>query len=104
MVPLEAGIPEPLELGEELIAQKQTERKFLGQLVGSDQVDDFQLPVVINADLRVYQKQGVNWLVFLNRYGLHGILCDGKMLLMGRYGAWKDASKYLYDCIRPLFP
>jgi TATA-binding protein-associated factor len=35
-----------------------------------------QLNVPVKADLRSYQKEGVNWLAFLNRYGLHGILCD----------------------------
>ena len=35
-----------------------------------------QIPVKINAELRCYQQDGVNWLGFLNKYGLHGILCD----------------------------
>ena len=35
-----------------------------------------QIPVAINAELRSYQQDGVNWLAFLNKYGLHGILCD----------------------------
>jgi TATA-binding protein-associated factor len=26
--------------------------------------------------LRPYQQAGLNWLGFLNEYGLHGILCD----------------------------
>ncbi len=41
-------------------------------------MQDFALPVNIKAELRPYQKEGVSWLAFLNRYGLHGILGDGK--------------------------
>lgn len=26
--------------------------------------------------MRSYQQDGINWLAFLNKYGLHGILCD----------------------------
>ena len=37
----------------------------------------YDIPIKINADLRKYQKDGVNWLAFLNKYNLHGILCDG---------------------------
>lgn len=32
--------------------------------------------IQIDATLRSYQKEGVNWLAFLNKYNLHGILCD----------------------------
>ena len=39
-------------------------------------IDNYQLDLPVKADLRCYQKEGINWLGFLNRYGLHGILCD----------------------------
>lgn len=51
-------------------------------------MDDYDLPLKvlpphfssnirqIDATLRSYQKEGVNWLAFLNKYNLHGILCD----------------------------
>lgn len=77
LVPLEKGIPNPDGFSSEMIKLKDEERKFMGQLVGSEKVEDFQLNVEIKAELRPYQKDGVNWLAFLNRYGLHGILCDG---------------------------
>ncbi|KAI9096118.1 hypothetical protein DFS34DRAFT_154547 [Phlyctochytrium arcticum] len=76
LVPLESGVPDPEGFSEELIRQRKEERKFIGQLVGSEKVEDFQIPVPIKAELRSYQKEGINWLAFLNRYGLHGILCD----------------------------
>ncbi|KAL7275960.1 TATA-binding protein-associated factor mot1 [Rhizina undulata] len=61
LVPLEAGIPYPPGLSEELLKG-----------------------LAIKAELRSYQKEGVNWLAFLNEYHLHGILYDdmglGKIL------------------------
>ncbi|KAI9209494.1 uncharacterized protein BJ171DRAFT_487176 [Polychytrium aggregatum] len=76
LIPLESGVPDPPGFSQELIKQKTEERRFLGQLVGTERMESFELPVVIKADLRPYQKEGVNWLAFLNRYQLHGILCD----------------------------
>jgi TATA-binding protein-associated factor len=78
LVPLEKGIPNPDGFSPEMIKQREDERKFMGQLVGSERMEDFSLNVDIAAELRPYQKDGVNWLAFLNRYGLHGILCDGR--------------------------
>jgi len=78
LMPLESGIPDSEGLDEELVKQKVEERQFMSQLIGNKQIDDFKFPegVVIKAELRKYQKEGVNWLAFLTRYGLHGILCD----------------------------
>jgi TATA-binding protein-associated factor len=77
LAPLEAGVPDPDGFSDAIIQKKIAERKFIGQLIGTEKVQDFELPVSIAAELRSYQKEGVNWLAFLNRYGLHGILCDG---------------------------
>ncbi|KAJ9089533.1 TATA-binding protein-associated factor mot1 [Entomophthora muscae] len=76
LIPLESGIPDPSDLPPELVAQRSTERRFLSQLMDNSQVEDFRLPVKINAELRSYQQDGVNWLAFLYKYQLHGILCD----------------------------
>ncbi|KAJ3128607.1 btaf1 RNA polymerase II, B-TFIID transcription factor-associated, 170kDa [Physocladia obscura] len=76
LVPLESGIPDPEGMDVELVKLKKEERKFMGQLVGSEKVENFEVPPGIEAELRPYQKEGVSWLAFLNRYGLHGILCD----------------------------
>ena len=40
------------------------------------QVDDFELPMEINGELRPYQRAGISWLAFLRRCGLHGVLAD----------------------------
>lgn len=77
LAPLEAGVPNPPGFAQDLVERKNTERKFIGQLIGTEKVSEFTMPVAIAAELRSYQKEGVSWLAFLNRYGLHGILCDG---------------------------
>ncbi|KAE8132092.1 hypothetical protein BDV38DRAFT_225080 [Aspergillus pseudotamarii] len=76
LVPLEAGIPDPPGLSEELLKGRERERKFMSQMLDVRKVEEFTLPVAIKAELRPYQQEGVNWLAFLNRYNLHGILCD----------------------------
>ncbi|KAH0537137.1 TATA-binding protein-associated factor mot1 [Glutinoglossum americanum] len=76
LVPLEAGIPDPPGLSEELLKGRDRERKFIAQMLDVHKVEPFEIPVAIKATLRSYQQEGVNWLAFLNRYHLHGILCD----------------------------
>ncbi|KAK3333209.1 hypothetical protein B0T19DRAFT_119642 [Cercophora scortea] len=76
LVPLEAGIPDPPGLSEELLKGRNRERTFIAQLLDPKKVEPFSIPVAIKAELRSYQQEGVNWLHFLNKYHLHGILCD----------------------------
>ncbi|XP_052007528.1 TATA-binding protein-associated factor 172-like isoform X3 [Xyrauchen texanus] len=76
LLPLEAGIPDPPSMSEDLIRQKARERHFLEQLLDGRKLDSYKIPVPIKAELRKYQQDGVNWLSFLNKYKLHGILCD----------------------------
>uniref|UniRef100_A0A4W3KDG6 B-TFIID TATA-box binding protein associated factor 1 n=1 Tax=Callorhinchus milii TaxID=7868 RepID=A0A4W3KDG6_CALMI len=76
LMPLEAGIPDPPNMSEELIRQKARERHFLEQLLDGRKLENYKIPVPIQAELRKYQQDGVNWLAFLNKYKLHGILCD----------------------------
>ncbi|KAL1297117.1 hypothetical protein AAFC00_004696 [Neodothiora populina] len=76
LVPLEAGIPDPPGLSEELLKGRERERKFIAQMLDPKKVESFTIPVAIKAQLRSYQQDGVNWLAFLNRYHLHGVLCD----------------------------
>ncbi|CZS93128.1 probable MOT1-transcriptional accessory protein [Rhynchosporium graminicola] len=76
LVPLEAGIPDPPGLSQELLKGRDRERTFIAQLLDPHKVEPFNIPVAIKAELRSYQQEGVNWLNFLNKYHLHGILCD----------------------------
>ncbi|KAI5122989.1 hypothetical protein M0805_006867 [Coniferiporia weirii] len=76
MVPLEAGLPDPPDFPEELLRRRDEERTFLTQLLDGSKVEQYTIPVPIKAELRKYQQDGVNWLAFLARFQLHGILCD----------------------------
>ncbi|KDQ59577.1 hypothetical protein JAAARDRAFT_77653 [Jaapia argillacea MUCL 33604] len=76
MVPLEAGLPDPPDFPEDLLKKRETERVFLTQLLDGNKVEHYKIPVSIKAELRKYQQDGVNWLAFLAKYQLHGILCD----------------------------
>ncbi|KAG5831429.1 hypothetical protein ANANG_G00303630 [Anguilla anguilla] len=76
LLPLEAGIPDPPNMSDDLIRQKARERHFLEQLLDGRKLENYKIPVPIKAELRKYQQDGVNWLSFLNKYKLHGILCD----------------------------
>lgn len=76
LMPLEAGIPDPPCMSKVLIEKKESERRFLEQLLDGTKLDQFAIPVPIKCDLRKYQQDGVNWLAFLKKYNLHGILCD----------------------------
>ena len=51
-------------------------RRFAQQLAEFEGIETVEPPVALEADLRPYQKQGLNWLQFLREYGLSGILAD----------------------------
>ncbi|KAL4253953.1 TATA-binding protein-associated factor Mot1 [Abortiporus biennis] len=76
MVPLEAGLPDPPGFTDDLLKRREEERQFLMQLLDGSKVQQYEIPVKIKAELRKYQQEGVNWLAFLAKYQLHGILCD----------------------------
>lgn len=81
LMPLDGQSPDVKEnLSEELMQRKMTDRKFLEFLFRPKSIPDYKVPMPINAELRSYQQDGINWLWFLNKYKLHGILCDGKNL------------------------
>jgi TATA-binding protein-associated factor len=66
----------------ELLQQKEREQQFLEQLLYGSTLTPYSLPITLKEglQLRKYQQEGVNWLAFLKKYNLHGILCDGKHL------------------------
>lgn len=59
-----------------MLQKRDEERKFLLQLLGGGKVEDYEVPIKVSVKLRKYQQDGINWLAFLARYQLHGILCD----------------------------
>ena len=107
MVPLEAGLPDPPDFPPELLQRRENERQFLTQLLDGSKVEQYEIPIKINAELHKYQQGGVNWLAFLAKYQLHGILCDGEsnpprslncnLTRSVRYGTWKDSEINLHS-------
>ncbi len=51
-------------------------RKLADKLKNFDTITQVKVPKALNADLRTYQQQGLNWLQFLREYQLNGILAD----------------------------
>jgi superfamily II DNA or RNA helicase len=51
-------------------------RNMLAQLKGQTSLPQVPLPTGLNAQLRPYQHQGLNWLQFLRSHGLSGVLAD----------------------------
>lgn len=60
----------------DLRMRKSKDEEFLECLIHPKKIPNFHIPVPIDAELRSYQQSGVNWLWFLNKYKLHGILAD----------------------------
>ena len=54
----------------------QSLRDMVQQLVGHSALPEVPVPSTLQASLRPYQQQGLNWLQFLRQHGLHGILAD----------------------------
>lgn len=50
-------------------------------------MEQYAIPVPIKAELRKYQQDGVNWLAFLAKYQLHGVLCDGRLSILKVMGS-----------------
>ncbi|KAI6652317.1 TATA-binding protein-associated factor [Oopsacas minuta] len=72
---------EPTDHQVKLVSKELTEtclqyKQFTNQLLDPSQIEDVELNECVDAELRPYQQEGVNWLAFLYRYKLNGILCD----------------------------
>ncbi len=76
LAPYEAGAVERLlELVPEALVAPET-RRFLAALRDFHGIDEAELPVGLKAELRPYQRRGYDWLLFLHRFGLSGVLAD----------------------------
>ncbi|KAE8789291.1 modifier of transcription 1-D1 [Hordeum vulgare] len=75
LLPLAKGVPLPSGLSERLYSSTD-DAQFLEQLLDNSQIDDHKLNIHLSVELRRYQQEGINWLAFLRRFKLHGILCD----------------------------
>ncbi|KAF6003403.1 B-TFIID transcription factor-associated protein btaf1 [Cyanidiococcus yangmingshanensis] len=87
LLPLEGCSPEQDLHVPHLRQQLEVARAFIAQLLGQKPMERFvmTIPIGDGVQLRGYQQEGLDWLVFLHRYGLHGALCDdmglGKTLM-----------------------
>ncbi|CAB4312558.1 unnamed protein product [Prunus armeniaca] len=75
LLPLARGLPPPVGLSEGF-SRSTEDAKFLEQLLDNSHIDDYKLSTELKVTLRRYQQEGINWLAFLKRFKLHGILCD----------------------------
>ncbi|CAI0433201.1 unnamed protein product [Linum tenue] len=75
LLPLARGAPPPSGLGEGF-PQNGEDAQFLEQLLDNSHIEDYKLSTELKVSLRRYQQEGINWLAFLKRFKLHGILCD----------------------------
>ncbi|KAJ3671154.1 hypothetical protein LUZ60_008580 [Juncus effusus] len=96
LLPLAKGVELPDGLGEKL-AGNADDARFLEQLLDNSHIEDYKLSVELKVGLRRYQQEGINWLAFLRRFKLHGILCDdmglGKTLQASAIVATEIAEK-----------
>ncbi|KAK7312063.1 hypothetical protein VNO77_35609 [Canavalia gladiata] len=75
LLPLARGLPQPVGLGEG-VSRNAEDLQFLEQLLDNSHIEDYKLCTELKVTLRRYQEEGINWLAFLKRFKLHGILCD----------------------------
>lgn len=67
----------PPGLSSEQVSTIRRDTRFLEQLLDNSKLDEYTLPITLQGvTLRKYQRDGISWLAFLRRFGLHGILAD----------------------------
>jgi TATA-binding protein-associated factor len=77
LMPLAQGADVPQCLSDDQKEMVKNDGNFLEQLLNNEHVDDYKLPFeLLTGSLRRYQQEGINWLAFLKRFGLHGVLAD----------------------------
>ncbi|KAL4188800.1 hypothetical protein AMTRI_Chr08g162230 [Amborella trichopoda] len=75
LLPLARDLPSPVGVSETL-SRSTEDAHFLEQLLDNSHVNDYKLSFELKVTIRRYQQEGINWLSFLRRFKLHGILCD----------------------------
>ncbi len=79
-------------------------RDMVQQLSGQTELPTVPVPASVQASLRPYQQQGLNWLQFLRQHGLGGILADdmglGKTLqTLAHIQVEKDAGRLTHPAL-----
>ncbi|MBL0185140.1 MAG: SNF2 helicase associated domain-containing protein [Candidatus Obscuribacter sp.] len=98
------GILHALETHEITVDSDKGFKEFIHKIHNFRELPPLELPPEFKGELREYQKEGCNWLMFLREYGLAGILADdmglGKTiqalsLLLKHYKSGKDRAPSL---------
>ncbi|BHF77985.1 btaf1 RNA polymerase II, B-TFIID transcription factor-associated, 170kDa [Sparganum proliferum] len=76
LLPLEESLPDSPDMHPRLVAARAEGREFVQCLLHPSSIKLLSNKTHVRAELRPYQKEGVNWLLFLQKYGLNGILAD----------------------------
>lgn len=76
LMPLDNSKENDKLIDKKFLDKKREQSQFLEQLLNPKRLNEYKLPIPINAELRTYQQEGINYLAFLNKYQLHGILSD----------------------------
>lgn len=81
LMPLD-GLTTDLELKStgDLKNRKMKDKEFINYLFNPKSIPDFKVPVPISTELRSYQQTGINWLFFLNKFRLCGILVSDNII------------------------
>jgi SNF2 family DNA or RNA helicase len=79
-------------------------REMVQRLSGRTEMPEVTVPASVQASLRPYQQQGLNWLQFLREHGLAGILADdmglGKTLqTLAHIQVEKDAGRLTHPAL-----
>ena len=85
LMPLDNSKENDKLIDAKFLAKKRAQIEFLEQLLNPKKLTEYKLPIATNVELRSYQQEGINYLAFLNKYRLHGLLADeqglGKTLM-----------------------
>ena len=69
LIPLDnENVDNDQDLPKNLLELKLKQKSFIDELMSLKNVQDIDMPVKIEAELRSYQIDGIKWLSFLNRY------------------------------------
>ncbi|PLW05826.1 hypothetical protein PCANC_18595 [Puccinia coronata f. sp. avenae] len=84
----------------EMLNKHQFEHQFLLQLLGGSKIEEYNIPIIVKADLGQYQRDRIRWLAFLAKYQLLGILCDDGLLQDGTQDAATSNHSFSQVCTR----
>ncbi|PLW25518.1 hypothetical protein PCASD_22777 [Puccinia coronata f. sp. avenae] len=83
-----------------MLNKHQFEHQFLSQLLGGSKIEEYNIPIIVKADLGQYQRDRIRWLAFLAKYQLLGILCDDGLLQDGTQDAATSNHSFSQVCTR----